>query len=236
MITTRDTGTDTPVFTVFDTLIPQDHPTSSRRFSLPPQYRDREPFVFVDRDRPLGTLNSDGPLTTDPTQAILVVKLSKLGRRNVLLVVRMTALIEHVCSTRSNALLPWDEWGRNAVIMEDCRPSGFVLPIYVHGTHLVMVSIIPCQNGLINCNSVRTFDFGRRRRGALSFWDEEGGGAERKALFFDGSEFAFEAARVRDTAMSGDVGSLGNGNFFQVNYLSILQWCHRLRLWKDFAW
>jgi len=192
--------------------------------------------VFVDRDRPLGTLNSDGPLTTDPTQAILVVKLSKLRSRNVFLIVRISALVGHVYSMRSDAHLPWDEWGRNAVIMED-QPSDSGLSTYVHGTHLVMVSIIPRQNDPVVCHRVRTFDFGRRRCGALPFWDEEGNGAERKALFLGGSEFILEVARVGSMVMSRWVGSLGNGNFFQVNYLSILrQRCHRLRLWKDFAW
>ena len=233
MVTTRDTGTNAPGFIVFNTLIPQDHPMSSRRFSLPPQYHDRDHLVFVDRDRPLGALNSDEPITTDPTQTILVIKLSKFGYRNIFLVVRINALIEHVCSTRTDAHLPWDEWGRNAVIMED-RPPGSGLPIYVHGTHLAMVSTMPYRNGLTDCHRVRTFDFGRRRCGALPFWDEEGGGTERKASFLDGSEFVFEAAGVRNMAMLGSVGSLGNGNFFQVSYLSIPQQRRRrLRLWQD---
>jgi len=190
---------------------------NSRRFSLLPQYHDRDHLTFSNRDRPLVTLNSGGPLITDPTQAILVVVLSKSGHQNVLLVVRINALIERVCSTHTDVHIPWDEWGRNAVIMEDRRPPGLGLPIYVHGTHLVMVSSIPYRNDLRDCHRVRTFDFGRRRCGALPFWDEEGGGAERKALFLDGNEFEFEVAGVRNMTM---LRSLDNGDFFQVSCLS----------------
>ena len=222
VVTTRDTRTNALKFTVFNTLIPQDHPTSSRRFSLPQQYQDREPHVFVDRDRPLGTLNSDAPLITDPTQAILVVKLSKLGHRRVFLVVRINALIDHACSTRADAHLPWDEWGRDVVITED-QPSGSNSLVYVHGTHLVLLSTEPHRSGLMAYYRVRTFDFGRRGCGALPFWDEEGGGAERKALIFDGSEFVFETVGVRNMRMLRSVGSPGNGNFFRVSYLSTPQ-------------
>jgi len=216
MVTTHDIGTNAPDLTVFNTLIPQDRPTSSRKLSLPPQYHDKNVFIYVDQGKSLGTLNGDGPLITDPTQAILVVTLSKSGHQKVLLVVRINALIDHVCSTGTDVHLPWDEWGRNAVIMEDRRPPGFGSPICVHGTHLVMVSTMQYQNGLMGYHRVRTFDFGRRGCGALPFWDDKGGGTERKALFLDGNEFEFEVAGVGSMTI---LRSLGNGNFFQVSCL-----------------
>ena len=229
MVATHDAGTNAPELTVFNTLTPQDRPMSSRKFSLPSQYHDKNFFIHVDQDRSLGTLNSDGPLITDPTQAILVIEITKSSHRNALLVVRVQALIDQVCSARTDARIPWDEWGRGVVVMEN-SPSGLGQPIYVHGTHLVMVSRMPDRGGPMDCHRVRTFDFGRRGCGALPFSDEAGGAA-RKALFLDGNEFVFEVGGVGNVAM---LGSVGNGNFFQVSYLSIPQRRHRrLRLWQD---
>jgi hypothetical protein len=55
---------------------------SSRRLDLPPQYEpDGSAFIHVDQDRSLGTPDKDGPVITDPTQAILVIKLTKRRRR-----------------------------------------------------------------------------------------------------------------------------------------------------------
>jgi len=214
MVPTHDTGTNVPEFIVFNTLIPQDHPMNSRWFSLPPQYHDRNPITFFDRDRSLGTLNSDGPIIADPTQAILVVRFSKPDHRDVLLVVRMQALIEHVCSARADVHIPWNEWGRGAVVMEG---SLFFYKIYVHGTHLVMVTLWP-EHGLRY--RVRTFDFSRHGCGDLPLWDDKVSRAERVALFSDGTESTFEEAGRNGRVTSGIMGSQGNGNFYQVSYLS----------------
>ena len=213
MVATCATSTNAPELTVSDTHLLHNDPMISRRFSLPPRYHDKDHLMFVDQDR----LDSDGPLIADPTQAILVVEFSKIGHESILLVVRINTLIEHVCSTRTDVHLPWDEWGRNAVIMEDL-PFGSGFPFYVHGTHLVMVLTVPCRRGLMECHRARTFDFGRRRCGAMPFWDEEDGGTERKASFFVGSGFVFEVAEAGNVALLGSMRSLGNGNFFQVIY------------------
>ena len=218
MLATRDTGTGSLQFIVFNTLIPQDCPMSSRRLDLPPQYdSDRCALIHVDQDRSLGTLDRDGPIITDPTQAILVVKLTKLYHGDVLLVVRIQPLIECVCSPRTGAHIPWDEWGRDAVIMEN-PVSRYGLDVYVHGTHLVLLEI-PYQFVQRGCPRVRTFDFCRHGCSALPLW-HKGGGAERKALFLDGSEFVLEATGAGVATPWGGTGSQGDGNFFQVSYLS----------------
>lgn len=218
MLTTRDSGTGSLQFIVFNTLIPQDRPMSSRRLDLPPQYdSDRSALIYVDQDRSLGKLNRDGPVITDPTQAILVVKLTKLYHGDVLLVVRIQPLIERVCSTGTGANIPWDEWGRDAVIMEN-PVLRYGLDVHVHGTHLVLLEM-PYQFVQRGCPRIRTFDFGRRGRSVLPLLDKSGG-AERKALFSDGGEFVLEATGVGVTTPWGGTGSHRNGSFFQASCLS----------------
>ena len=207
MVTTRDTGTNAPGLTVYNTLLPQDHPMNSRRFSLPPRYHDRDHLMLVDQDRPLGALKSDGPLITDPTQAILVVELLKFGDRDILLVVRTQVLIEHACSTRADVHIPWNEWGRGAVVMESPLHR---YRSYVHGTHLAMVLTL---NRHEPRHCVRTFDFSRHGCGDLPLWDDKASRAVRVASLSEGTESRFEY-------VGGFMGSHGDGGFFQVSYLS----------------
>lgn len=214
MITARDTDTSAPRFTVYNTLIPQDHPMSSRSFILPPQYHDRDVHIHADKDRPLGIPNSDGPLVTDPTQAILVLELLKSRHEHsILLVVRIQAFIERVCSTCTDIHIPWDEWGKGAVVIEN-RPR-YRSSIHIHGTHLVVLEM-PYHRGRRGHPSVRAFDFSRSGCGALPLVGRVGGGAERKVLFSDGSEFVLEAAEFRNGTSWGNMGSQGDGVFFQV--------------------
>jgi len=166
---------------VFDTFIPQGHPRSSRRFGLPPQYRDAYTRIHADEERYLGALDRDVPFITDPTQAIVAVELSGRGY-HVLLIVRTQVLIEYVCSRRANDHVPWDEWGRRVVIMKipliRSRPS-----IYVRGTHVAVLGT-RSRDTVMNDYFVRTFDFGRRGCCALSLrdgvvcgaWSEDGNG------------------------------------------------------------
>jgi len=193
---------------VFDTLIPQGCPGNSRRFSLPPRYgSEYYSVVHVDRDRYLGKLDKDVPFITDPTQAILVVEVLRPMRQSVSLVVRMQALIEKVCSTRTDDHIPWDEWGRGVTIMKS--PRGPRFPIHVHGTHVVVLTSLDDRR-------VHVFDFGRRGGGSLSLLDREDGGEKRRVLFEDGREFILEV----DNISWGGVQSLGNGAFFHsVSYL-----------------
>jgi len=216
IVPTRYTGIDPPELIVFNTLIPQDYPRNAREFSLPPRYdSDYYALIHVDRDRYLGILDKDMPLITDPTQAILVVEVSRPMRRSVLLIVRMQALIEHVCSPRTDVQVPWDEWGRGAVIMEN-QPFDHRLPIHVHGVHVVVLKT-QSRDGRRHEHLIRTFNFGRRRYGSLPLLDTEGDGTERRALFEDGKEFTLEA----DMFSWGGMQSLGDGTFFHpVSYLS----------------
>jgi len=160
----------------------------------------------------LGALDRDVPFITDPTQAIIAMELSGPGY-HVLLVVRTQVLIEHVCSRRTNAHVPWDEWGRSVVIMgiSPTRPRPF---IYVHGTHVAVLGTWSWDNPMKEY-FVRTFDLGRRGFCVLSLrsemicedWSEDGKG------------LVFEVAGGGDVDLWGEVQSLGNGRFLkQVSY------------------
>lgn len=217
IVSTRRAETDITTLTVFNTLLPRDCPGSSRRLSLPPQYHDGRVLLHTDQDMSLGTLNRDGPLIPDPSQAIIVLQFLGSQSRFVLHVVQVQVLIEHVCSTRTDDCIPWDEWGRGTVTMEIPIPIS-VSPVYVHGTHVMVKS--RAWHHLRGCVCVRTFDFGRRGRSALPLWDGEGGGAQgRRAFFKDGQEFMPEGSE--DMAWWEALESLGNGSLFRlVSYLS----------------
>jgi hypothetical protein len=218
ILATCNTRTSSCQLIVFNTLIPQGHPMSSQRLDLPPQYdRYGNIFVHVDKDASLGTLDRDGPIITDPTQAILVVKLAEPDYEDVLVVVRIQPLIERVCSTRTDENIPWDEWGRGAVILKNPELK-YDLDVYVHGTHLVLFEKSH-RFGPWGFLGFRTFDFGRRGCSALLLW-EEGGRAERMAWFWDGSRVVFKATGVRAATEWDGTGSQGNGNFFHVSYRS----------------
>ena len=114
----------------------------SRRLNLPSQYdTDRDAHIHVDRGRSLGTPDRDGPIITGPAQAILVVRLTKLYYGNVLFVLRIQPLIERVCSSRTDADIPWDEWGRGAAIIDNLQ-SRYGFDVYIHGTRLVSLEIL----------------------------------------------------------------------------------------------
>ena len=191
---------------------------NSLRFGLPQQYRDKNISICVDEDRSLGTPNGDGPLITDLTQAIIVVEFGSTFYRDVLLAVRIQDLIERVCSTCADVSVPWAEWRKGTVIVEGL-PSGCGSWIYVHGTHLVVLTM-PNRDGWWSYHHIRTFDFGRHGCGVLPLWDEEGGGVARKASFFDGRELELRMTRGVHLEGCGAMGSLGNGIFFQVGHLS----------------
>ena len=180
---------DGPELLVSDTLVPQDHPRNLRRFGLPPQKQSkRQVCIYLDHDRSLGTVNRDGPLITDPTQAIFVICL--LTDPVVLLVLWIQHLIEPTCSMRTDVQIPWDEWGRGSVAMEipeDGMDS--VHLVTVHGTRvLVMCGCCYIDQGL----NIHIFDFSRRGSASLSLSDESDGGTERRALFKDGRSCKFE--------------------------------------------
>lgn len=216
MLTTRDANTGSTQCIVFNTLIPQDQPMSSLRLSLPPLYdTDRNARIHVDQDRSLGTLDRDGPIIADPTQAILVVRLTRHYHGDILFVVPIQPLIERVCSARTGTHIPWSEWGRGAVIMQNPQ-SRYGFDVCIHGTRLVLLEM-PYR--LVRSPRIRTFDFSRRARNALPLWDQ-GGGTVKKASFSDGSEFVLEATGTGAATPWAGTGSQGDGNFFQVSDLS----------------
>ena len=77
VVSSYDDGTGTPELIVFDTRIPQDHPGRFRRFGLPPRYRHHSPRITIDGDMPLPAVTRDGPISVDPTQAVIVVELGR---------------------------------------------------------------------------------------------------------------------------------------------------------------
>jgi len=214
VIPVGDANTNSYVLLAFNTLIPQDDPQNLRRFGLPSQYSNEYSiFIHVDPDRWLGTPDGDMPLIPDPTQAILVIGVEKPHQRGVLFVMRMQAFIEYVCSPRTDAWIPWDEWGRGAAIIEiplwDERPT-----THVHGTNVVVLKREFRGNWE---HRVRIFHFGRGGYGALLLRDGEDGQVERRTSFEDGRELVLEEIEKDEGKFPhGGIRSLGNGKFHQV--------------------
>jgi len=201
---------DPPGLIVFNTLIPQDHPRSLRRFRLPPGLHGGLITVHVDPDGYLETPYRDVPFIADPTQTILVVqalKLRELG--SVWFIVQIQDLMKNVLSTRTDVCIPWDEWGRGAVIME--IPPHDLFSINVHGIHVILLH---WKHQVRPTYVIRSFDFGRRGRSALPLRDEEGGWVGRNVSFGDGRVFTFQAAGRENTSSWSGVQSLGDGIFF----------------------
>ena len=212
MVQAFSTGTNPLELVVFNTLIPQGHPGSIRRLRLPPQYSNEHysALIHVDQDRCLGAPSRDVALITDPTQAILAIHVSKppyLG--GVLHIVRIQTLIEHVCSTRTDDHILWDEWGRGAVVMK--MPWYPNIEFSVHGIHMVVL-IRQCRGDVMY--HIHSFDFGQRGYSTLPFLDGEDGRAERGASFKDGKEFIFKVARSDEIFLWPSMKSLRNGTFF----------------------
>lgn len=169
--------------------------------------------MHFDGDRCLGTLDRDIPLTTDPTHAILIVQLisrdPQLAR--VFLVVRIQTLIEHVSSMDADAYVPWDDWGRDAWVMEVPQYGiGSSLYPLIQGAHVALVKtcITPAGYRPHLC----IFDFSLRGRSILSPWgeDEE---AERRVLFEGGWNFLLEG---NEEMAEYKFESLGDGKFMYL--------------------
>jgi len=219
VVLTLPVGTNFLELIVFNTSIPQGQPRSIRRFRLPLQYDtgNYSALIHINQDRYLGKPNRDVALITDPTQAILVIHVSNppyLG--GVLYIVRIQTLIEHVCSTRTDVYIPWDEWGRGAAVMK--MPQYPDVMFSVHGIHMAV--FMRFWQSDLTCR-IHNFDFGQRGYSTLPLRDGEGGQAERGALFEDGREFIFKVARSDRTFSWPHTKSLDNGIFFlQVSYIT----------------
>ena len=180
----------TPEISVLNTLLPQDHPRHMRRFRLPQKYGQRGAHVRLDRDRSLGTVDRDGPLIVDPTQAILTIYLTSTNRQpHTLVILRMQPLIEHTCSMRTDVQIPWEDWGRDAVVVEvpiDCSS----LTTAVHGARVL--AIHHTRRGPEECHRIYIFDFSRRASSALPLSGNEVGGTERRVAFKAGRSCVLE--------------------------------------------
>lgn len=190
MVTYRDNPLVAPELLVFNTFVPQDHPGNMRRFRLPPKYRDWSTRVHLDHDRSLGAVNRDGPLITDPTQAIFVMDLSpNPPEPAVLLVLRMQPLIKLTCSTRTDVQIPWDEWGRGSVVLEIPRTqTHHIYLATVHGARLL--AVYGAARGDVH-RSLHLFDFSWKGCAVLPPSDRNDDGPERKAPFEHGRSCAF---------------------------------------------
>ena len=210
-----------PEFTVFNTLVQDDHHVNSRRFRVPLRYHSWQVSVHVDGNQCLGTPDRDGPLITDPAQAVLVVELINYHGRRDLIIVRVQTLIEHACSSGAEDYVPWDEWGRDATVMEipiDDDDGSYPL---VHGARVVLVKM-----GVVP--HLRIFDFSRRGCSILPPWGE-GDGAERMASFEGGQNLLLQG----DEDMTGwRLDTLGNGDFVHlVSYFHHWDSGGRLIVW-----
>jgi len=210
------TSPDVLEFTLFDTLVPRGHPVHSRRFCLPPRYHDQFLSIHVDSDRCLGTLDRDRFLTTDPTQAVFVMKLVSHNRSRVLLIARMQTLIEYVRSTGTGACVPWDIWGRGAAIMEIPIPDGALGGPYplVQGVHVILVkmSTSPSTDGPHPRPCLCIFDLSRRRFSTLPRWDVDGG-IEREVPLEDGRQVLLQGD---EWMVEWGFDPLGDGEFMYL--------------------
>lgn len=199
-----------PGFTLFNTLVPRNHPAASRRFRLPPRHRDWSLTVHVDGDRRLGMLGQDRLFTTDPTQAVLVMDVFSHPGPRVWFIVQIKTLIEHVCSISADAYVPWDVWGRDTVVMGgSSRGDGSSHPL-VHGTHVIAVQRSTGVDGYHH--NLCTFDFSRRGWSTQPLSDE-GDGVERKAAFENGRDIPLQG---HEGVNEWEFDSLGDGRIVYV--------------------
>ena len=214
LVLTYDHLTEDPELVVFNTLIPQDHPNNARRFIVLPGPDDRGARILVDCDRPLGILDMDEPLVADPAQAIFVMEFASSQGPSFLVVVRTQALIEHVCSPRTDFNVPWDVWGKGAVVMELPTHCHYV-STFVHGTKAMVQTVTGFRVGHHSTYGIHTFDFSRRGCSSLQLLNEEGGGTEREALLFkDGWNFEFNG--IKGMSPWDTLESLGDGSLFYL--------------------
>ena len=190
---------------LFNTLVSQDDSRSLRRFRVPQRYRNWFPSVIIDRGMPLGTLNQDEPLIVDPAQAFIVIELFR-GEVSTLasIVLRTQALIRHSCSMSTDTHIPWEEWGKDAMIIE--IPT-LHLKFYVQGTQMIEAKMRRVPGGGMEHICLRTFDFSKRGCSTLR---SEGCEVVPAAWYENGRDLFLEG---RGNVEEQEFDSLGNGTF-----------------------
>jgi len=162
----------------------------------------------------LGHPTEIGPSPLTRPQAVFAMKLTDPRGRRVLFIVRIQTLIEYVHSASADACVPWDEWGRGAVVMEVSRGDGDNNDLYplVHGACMIVVKK-PTAPGIHGYyHNLYTFNFSRRGWGILPLRDE-GDGAERRVGFEDGWNLLF---RGSEGMSEWRFDSLGDGRFMYL--------------------
>jgi len=194
-------------FTLANTLVSQDHPSHFRRFQVPTKYRNWIPLASTDCVMPFGTLDQDEPFVVDPTQAFIILQLFGGVTDCVFIILRTQALIEHTCSMSTD--IPWEEWGRDAIVMETPTSDS---TIYVQGVHVIEEQMrkVPGSDVHTNHMSIRVFDFSKR--GCSTLCDEDGE-TLRAAWYKGGRELFLEGSQ---NVGIPEFGSLGDGVFYSL--------------------
>ena len=231
---TPKTTSDVLGFTLFDTFVPRGRPVNSWRFCIPLRSHGWFPSIYVDNGRCLGTPDQDGSLTTDPTQAVFVVKQVSRNGPPFLLIMRIQTLIDHARSTSTDTCVPWDVWGKDTLVMGVPIRSiahGGLHPL-VQGVHVILV-------GMDNTGSclhpiLHTFDLSWRGRSVLPHRDG-GVGTERRISFEDERRFSLQG---EEGMIEWGFDSLGDGRFmYLVSCFRFWKSGGRLTLWKEwFFW
>ena len=161
------------------------------------------------------------PLIVDPTQDIFIVDFRTAGQR-VFLILRTQLVIERMCSKHADVQISWDEWGRDAVIM-DIPISHVSSSVVVHGARLLVIhrTFDDPEGGY----RIHAFDFSRRGIDALRPLDEDDDGTRKGATFNDG--FVFRLCE-RQTSLGPHL--LGDSIAFSLVGLLSLCWKERYSL------
>ena len=148
-----------PEFMLFNSLVSQNDLRSLRRFRVSQRYRNWFPSVIIDRGMSLGTLSQNEPLIVDPGQAFIVLRFFRDEVPTlVFIILRAQALIKHSCSMSTDTYIPWEGWGKDAVIIE--IPT-LHLKFYVQGAQIIEAKMRRVPGGGMEHICLRTFDFSK---------------------------------------------------------------------------
>ena len=209
---------------VFNTLIPQGYPGYLQQLEFPTDLHIRLDHIYGDHHQHLEIQNKDKILIADPAQAVLAMEFRRPQAPPVMLVMRMQALIERMCSVRTDPHVPWSEWGRDAVMIEVQIDTGYMPSTFVHGAQVMVVQSLDLDD--YQYHKVRTFDFSKRSTLPLR---GEAGVIGRRALFEDGLSSSFQSGGGLYLNVV-DLFSLSDGSLFYLVSCLPQFGCKRLRL------